>query len=100
MSGARPMRSSYQGCAMASSPTGRPAKKCSIFTPASVRCAAMDVTPIGHVAGGRSEPRDDEWGAEVAVIRLDAQQYGPEALEGLRDFSHAEVIYHFHLVPD
>ena len=58
------------------------------------------LTPIGHVVGGREEVRDDHWGAVEAVIRLDAAQYGPEALAGLGDFSHLEVVFQFHLVPD
>jgi tRNA-Thr(GGU) m(6)t(6)A37 methyltransferase TsaA len=53
------------------------------------------VTAVGHVAGGRSEVRDDDWGAERAVIRLDAEQFDPEALAGLDAFSHLEVVYLF-----
>ena len=36
--------------------------------------------PVGRVVGGRTEVRDDDWGAETAIIRLDAGQYGPEAV--------------------
>jgi tRNA (adenine37-N6)-methyltransferase len=53
------------------------------------------LTAVGHVAGGRAEVRDDDWGAERAVIRLDAAQFGPEALAGLDAFSHLEVVYLF-----
>ncbi|WP_042382962.1 SAM-dependent methyltransferase [Streptacidiphilus melanogenes] len=60
----------------------------------------LPLTPIGHVVGGRDEVRDDHWGSVEAVIRLDAAQYGPEALAGLADFSHLEVVFLFHLVPD
>ncbi|WP_236654397.1 SAM-dependent methyltransferase [Streptacidiphilus anmyonensis] len=60
----------------------------------------VPLTPIGHVVGGRGEVRDDHWGAVEAVIRLDAAQYGPEAVAGLGDFSHLEVVFQFHLVPE
>ncbi|MFE1765370.1 SAM-dependent methyltransferase [Streptomyces angustmyceticus] len=55
--------------------------------------------PVGQVVGGRSEVRDDDWGKETAIIRLDAGQYGPEAVAGLDAFSHLEVVYHFDRVP-
>ncbi|MDC7340638.1 SAM-dependent methyltransferase [Streptomyces lydicus] len=55
--------------------------------------------PVGRVVGGRSEVRDDDWGPVSAVIRLDAAQFGPDALAGLNDFSHLEVVYHFDRVP-
>ncbi|MFH9223961.1 SAM-dependent methyltransferase [Streptomyces lydicus] len=55
--------------------------------------------PVGRVVGGRSEVRDDDWGPVSAVIRLDAAQFGPDALAGLDDFSHLEVVYHFDRVP-
>ncbi|MEU3407401.1 SAM-dependent methyltransferase [Streptomyces sp. NPDC006670] len=55
--------------------------------------------PVGVVVGGRAEVVDDDWGRERAVIRLDAGLFGPEALYGLEDFSHVEVVYHFDRVP-
>ncbi|MGW8401170.1 SAM-dependent methyltransferase [Streptomyces lydicus] len=55
--------------------------------------------PVGRVVGGRSEVRDDDWGSVSAVVRLDAAQFGPDALAGLDDFSHLEVVYHFDRVP-
>ena len=54
------------------------------------------IRPIGFVRGGRAHPDDDNWGAVEAEIVLDAAQFGPEALAGLEDFSHIEVIFHFH----
>ncbi|MGP4112763.1 SAM-dependent methyltransferase [Streptomyces sp. 4N509B] len=50
------------------------------------------------VVGGRPEPYDDDWGAERAVIRLDADAFGGESLFGLAEFSHIEVVFAFHLV--
>ncbi|MGD3110884.1 SAM-dependent methyltransferase [Streptomyces sp. YGL11-2] len=63
-------------------------------TPAEVVCH-----PVGWVVDGRSEVRDDGWGRERAVIRLDADRFGPDAVAGLDAFSHLEVVYHFHRVP-
>lgn len=57
------------------------------------------LTPIGHVSGGRADPIDDHWGESQAAIELDADRFGPEALAGLADFSHAEVIFLFDRVP-
>ncbi|MER5928612.1 SAM-dependent methyltransferase [Streptomyces sp. NPDC002054] len=59
----------------------------------------MECDPVGTVVGGRSEVADDDWGAETAVIRLDADRFGPEALYGLEEFSHIEVVFHFDRVP-
>jgi tRNA-Thr(GGU) m(6)t(6)A37 methyltransferase TsaA len=55
--------------------------------------------PIAQVRGGRSQPEDDSWDREVAEIVL-APRFGPEALAGLSDFSHLEVIFHFDKVPE
>lgn len=60
---------------------------------------SMSITPIGHVRGGRAEAIDDDWGASRAVIELDAARFTADALAGLSDFSHAEVIFVFDQVP-
>lgn len=60
----------------------------------------VEVVPVGVVVGGRSEVVDDDWGRETAVIRLDRERFGPEALYGLEDFSHVEVVFHFDRVPE
>jgi tRNA-Thr(GGU) m(6)t(6)A37 methyltransferase TsaA len=54
--------------------------------------------PVGMVVGGRAEAVDDHWGRERAVVRLDAKRFGPQALAGLEDFSHLEVVFFFHEV--
>ena len=56
--------------------------------------------PIGHVRGGRAEAIDDDWGQSRARIELDPARFGAEALAGLADFSHLEVIFVFDRVPD
>jgi tRNA (adenine37-N6)-methyltransferase len=55
--------------------------------------------PVARVIGGREEVFDDEWGEVLAVIRLDGQRFTPEALYGLEEFSHLEVVFHFDRVP-
>ncbi|ARF53201.1 SAM-dependent methyltransferase [Streptomyces gilvosporeus] len=60
----------------------------------------VTLQPIGQVVSRRSELTDDHWGDVPAVIRLDAARYGEEALFGLEDFSHLEVVFHFHRVPE
>lgn len=56
--------------------------------------SALHVEPVATVIGGRSKPFDDDWDAVDAVIRLD-ERLTPEALAGLEEFSHVEVVYVF-----
>ena len=58
------------------------------------------IEPIGHVRGGRVQPIDDDWGASRAVVELDPARFASEALAGLADFSHLEVIFVFDRVTD
>ncbi|MFG2986632.1 SAM-dependent methyltransferase [Streptomyces sp. NPDC048258] len=58
------------------------------------------VRPIGIVRSPRSVPSHDHWGAVSAVIELDPAQLLPDAVTGLEQFSHLEVVFHFHLVPE
>src|SRR6185312_4910959 len=64
------------------------------------RGAPVQVEPIGVVVGGRYEPYDDDWTVEEASIRLDPGRFGPEALAGLAEFSHLEVVFVFHRVDE
>lgn len=61
---------------------------------------AITLKPVGHVRGGRPEPVDDGWGAVRAEIELDALSFSPEALLGLAEFSHLEVVFFFDRVPE
>jgi len=56
--------------------------------------------PIGTVRGGRDQPIDDDWGESRARLELDPARFNPDALAGLADFSHAEVIFLFDRVPE
>jgi tRNA-Thr(GGU) m(6)t(6)A37 methyltransferase TsaA len=55
----------------------------------------VSITPIGWVRSPRAEPVDDDWDSITATIVLDAGQFGPEAVRGLDEFSHVEVVYLF-----
>ena len=60
----------------------------------------MLVEPIGTVSSPRTQPVDDDWDDVEATITL-ADRFGPEALQGLADFSHVEVVFVFDRVdPD
>ena len=59
----------------------------------------VTLTPIGTVVGGRSDPVDDHWGEVRADIVID-DRFGVDALDGLSDFSHVDVVYVFHRVAE
>jgi tRNA-Thr(GGU) m(6)t(6)A37 methyltransferase TsaA len=54
------------------------------------------IVPVGYVRSGRAHDEDDQWDSVAARIELDSTRFGPEALRGLEDFSHVEVLFHFH----
>jgi tRNA-Thr(GGU) m(6)t(6)A37 methyltransferase TsaA len=56
--------------------------------------------PIGYVRGGRKEATKDHWGKNRSRIELDPARFGPDALTGVDELSHIEVIYFFHLHTD
>ena len=58
------------------------------------------LAPIGHVRGGRVEPVDDDWASVEATIVLDATRFEAQALDGLAEFSHLEIVYVFHRVAE
>jgi tRNA (adenine37-N6)-methyltransferase len=58
----------------------------------------ITLIPIGVVRTSRSEIKDDDWGDTVSTIELDGNQFSEEVLYGLEDFSHLEVLFHFHKV--
>jgi tRNA (Thr-GGU) A37 N-methylase len=55
----------------------------------------VEVQPVGQVVGGRHEIEDDDWGAVEAVIRIDSNRFGVDAVAGLDAFSHLEVVFVF-----
>ena len=54
------------------------------------------VTPIGVVRGGRQEIFEDHWGSVISQLILDPAIVDDDATLGLAEFSHIEVIFHFH----
>ena len=61
----------------------------------------FEVKAIGRVRGGRDVPEDDNWEGTSAEIELDPNQFNGEALLGLDQFSHAEIVFVFDQVgPD
>lgn len=55
----------------------------------------IKLTTIGFVRSSRAMASDDFWGQEVARIEL-SREFSVEALRGLDQFSHIEVVFHFH----
>jgi tRNA-Thr(GGU) m(6)t(6)A37 methyltransferase TsaA len=56
--------------------------------------AKIELEPIGVVHSPRDEVRDDEWGGLQAQIVLDAR-FAADALDGIEQFSHAEILFFF-----
>jgi len=59
----------------------------------------ITLTPIGTVKNNRQAIQDDNWGEVISIIELDSS-LGDEALFQIEEFSHAEIIYYFHLVEE
>jgi tRNA (adenine37-N6)-methyltransferase len=57
------------------------------------------LSPIGTVKNTRRLVEDDHWGDVVSVIEL-VPSFTEDALFQIEKFSHAEIIYYFHLVED
>jgi tRNA (Thr-GGU) A37 N-methylase len=58
------------------------------------------LSPIGWVRSSQKGPREDGWGEVVSEIVLDRDTSSPEALHGLSEFSHFEVLFHLHAVDE
>lgn len=59
----------------------------------------ITITPIGYVSSPREDISDENWGDVESRIEL-GPEFGPEALDGIEEFSHVEVIYLFDRVPE
>ena len=60
----------------------------------------IEFRPIGVVHSPALEPMDNVWGGIKCRIDLDSSRFTPECLRGLGDFSHVEVVFFFHRVPE
>jgi tRNA-Thr(GGU) m(6)t(6)A37 methyltransferase TsaA len=56
--------------------------------------------PVGIVRNGREDASDRGWGGVVSRIELDPDRFDAEALRGLDEFSHAEIVFFFHALPE
>lgn len=54
---------------------------------------AISLQAVGWVQGSRKQAIDDNWDAESASIHLDKDCFGADALSGLSEFSHVEVLF-------
>jgi tRNA (adenine37-N6)-methyltransferase len=59
---------------------------------------AIAVRPIGWVENIHQDVGDDRWGGTISTVVLDPQQFDEAALLGLDQFSHVEVLFHFHRI--
>lgn len=59
----------------------------------------FSIAPIAWVHNSRRTTDDDDWGGLVSEIRLDGSM-PDESLDGLEAYSHAEIIFTFHLVDE
>ena len=55
--------------------------------------ASISLKTIGFVKSTRTHMEDDHWDSEKVSIELDKREFTPEALIGLTEFSHVEVIF-------
>ncbi|MEH6373889.1 SAM-dependent methyltransferase [Streptomyces sp. KLMMK] len=56
---------------------------------------SFEIHSIATVVGGHTTPADDYQGGIEAIIRLHPQ-YPLETLQGIEEFSHLTVVWHFH----
>jgi tRNA-Thr(GGU) m(6)t(6)A37 methyltransferase TsaA len=54
----------------------------------------ITLRPIGKIHSTRKHVEDDNWDCEKVHIELDNGQFSAEALAGLEEFSHVEVIFY------
>ena len=58
------------------------------------------LVPVGTVRNGRTDPQhSDHWGGVESAILVE-ERFGDHCLTGLGGFSHVEVVYFFHLLPE
>ena len=54
----------------------------------------LEIEPIGWVRNTRTEVEDDRWGDVTSSIVL-AERFEPDALDGIEEFSHVEIVFLF-----
>jgi len=61
--------------------------------------SGIRLTPIGVVRSSRNDLQDDDWDSVTSRIEL-TEKFPPEALDGIEEFSHAEILFVFNRVHD
>lgn len=59
----------------------------------------IHLRPVGTVRAPRTEVLDDNWGGTVSTIELDPDQFSHDAIAGLEEFSHLEIVFFMDRVP-
>ncbi len=59
----------------------------------------ISLQPVAYVRNSRNTATDDFWGNIVSEIEL-ADDIPTEALLGITDFSHLEILFHFDRAAD
>ncbi|MEU1076254.1 MULTISPECIES: TrmO family methyltransferase [unclassified Streptomyces] len=55
----------------------------------------IEITAVAQVVAGHTDPVDDFQGGVESIIRMN-EDFPLETLQGLQEFSHLEVLWHFH----
>jgi tRNA (adenine37-N6)-methyltransferase len=58
----------------------------------------ISLEPIGYVRSPRHDTTDDQWGDVTATIQLN-DAFDGASLDGIDQFSHAEIIFHLDRMP-
>lgn len=58
----------------------------------------ITMNSVASVHSSRKKAEDDNWDAEQVYIELDPAEYSAEALLGLTDFSHVEILFYMNQV--
>jgi len=61
---------------------------------------SLTVTPIGVVRSRIRQTEDDVWGGVTSRIEVDRSRFTSDALAGLAEFSHVEVVFVFDRVEE
>ncbi|MCP4686028.1 MAG: tRNA (N6-threonylcarbamoyladenosine(37)-N6)-methyltransferase TrmO [bacterium] len=54
----------------------------------------IQIEPVGIVRSDRTEICDDHWTGQSQIVLSDS--FGSEAFAGIDEFSHLEILFHFH----
>lgn len=60
----------------------------------------IQLQPIGYISCTRKQPSDDHWNEETSSIELNPDIFSSDALEGLSEFSHIELVFFMDQVRD